>query len=175
MLPLSFRLYTKNGERVQIAQTHWWLTSFLVGCYSNPEDLLMENSLCFPNTEMLNSFVKGLIQAGISPRDILVCGLRVSFYYCNSNAETPNYLTRFWCDFSQWKNRLFCKLYISITKPFCTTEDRVLYLYYYLPFAFRKLLRIHRFDKRCHRKHKCMKKNSPIKKDSHKNTSEQQR
>ncbi|MDE5717389.1 MAG: DUF4474 domain-containing protein, partial [Lachnospiraceae bacterium] len=81
-----------------------------------------------------------------------VRGLSVCFVFRKDTAKY-NLITRFWRSFSQWKNRIFCKLYLWVTRPFSCTEDRVLYLYYYLPSAFRRLLRLHRFNKRCHRQH----------------------
>ena len=158
IFPLSFLLYNQKGRYIQIKQKHWWLTTFLTGCYSEPKDLYMECYLTFPNIVMQNAFLKGLQQAGFSSQEISVCGLCVSFYFYKSIHETATLLTRFRRRLSQWKNRNFCRLYLRITNPFSTTEDRVLYLYYYLPFAFRRLLRMHRFNKRCHRRKRCMKR-----------------
>lgn len=158
MIPLSFRLCHKNDMCLQITQTHWWLTAFIVGQFSQPEDLFLTSSITFPNTDMMNAFVDGLIEAGINENDIYYNGLKVSFSFYQISEERHNLFTRFWRSYSQKSNRIFCKLYCWFTNAFDRTEDRVLYLYYYLPFAFRKLLRLHRFNKRCHRKQRCMKK-----------------
>lgn len=160
MLPCSFLLYNNAGNYIQISDTHWWLTAFLTGRFSNPSDLYMENNITFPNMEMLSAFIEGMHHAGYSPKDFQIYGLRLCFTFCKPQKEEANSFTRFWRRFSQWKNRIFCKLYLWITKPFCSTEDKILYLYYYLPFSFRKILRLHRFNKRCHRKKHCMRKKS---------------
>lgn len=158
MLPLSFRLFYKDNTCIEITQTHWWLTAFDVGVFTEPCELATDNSITFPNYEMLHSFVKGLLNAGVNSDDISVCGSRVYFYFDKSPQTTRNLFTLFWRRASQWNNKNFCKLYLWFTKPFTATEDRILYLYYYLPLIFRNILRLHRFDKRCHRKHHCMKK-----------------
>lgn len=158
MLPCSFTLYEKTGDYIRISDTHWWLTAFLTGHFSNPADLYMENSITFPNMEMLSAFIEGMYHAGYSPKDFQLHGLRICFTFCEPHQEEHSFYTRFWSCFSQWKNRIFCKIYIWATRPFCNTEDRILYLYYYLPFAFRKTLRLHRFHKRCHRKKRCMRR-----------------
>lgn len=158
MLSLSFRLCHKDEPCLQITQTHWWLTTFMVGKFTNPEDLFMKCAVTFPDTDMLTSFTEGLKASGIQENDIDYNGLRVSFSFYKSPDEPHNFYTRFWRAFSQKSNRAFCKLYCWFTNSFETTEDRVLYLYYSLPFAFRKTLRLHRFDKRPHRKKRCMKK-----------------
>lgn len=154
MLDCSFVLCNRRNDCFHNAGRHWWLTAFLVGCFSRPSDLSMEATICFPNREMLSAFLDGLKRAGYREDSICIKGLHVSFVFCQNITEKYNFITRFWRRFSQWKNRLFCKLYLWVTRPFCCTQDRVLYLYFYLPAAFRKLLRLRRFNKRCH-KHYC--------------------
>lgn len=156
MIPLSFRLFYRDNTCIEMSQTHWWLTSFDVGRFSNPEELVTDNSILFPNTDMLHAFVNGLLNAGVSKDDISIHGMRVYFYFDKLPTVNSTLYTRFWCKLSQWSNKGFCKLYLWFTKPFDTTEDRVLYLYYFMPFAFRRIFRLHRFDKRCHKKQRCM-------------------
>lgn len=157
MLPMTLKL-THKDKYVRISQTHWWLTSFLAGSFANPDELETENSILFPDMEMLTSFLKGMTDAGISSEDVSVSGHLITFRFHTSGTNNYSLLTRFRRWYSQQKNRLFCNLYLAITQPFTVTEDRVLYLYYFLPFAFRRLLRLHRFDKRCHRRKRCMRK-----------------
>lgn len=158
MLPLSFRLFYRDNTCIEMSQTHWWLTSFDVGHFANPKELVTDNSIIFPNADMLHAFVNGLLNTGASADNISIHGLRVYFYFDKNPSEINTLYTRFWRSVSQWSNRSFCKLYLWFTKPFDTTEDRILYIYYFLPFVFRKILRLHRFDKRCHKKHRCMTK-----------------
>lgn len=153
MLDCSFCLCNRENECIRNAERHWWLTAFLVGYFSKPADLSMEACIRFPGREMLFAFVEGLKQAGCREDEIAVNGLSVCFVFCENANRHFNLLTRFWRRFSQWKNKLFCKLYRWVTRPFVCTEDRILYLYFYLPSAFRRLLRLHRFDRRCHRRH----------------------
>lgn len=152
MLDCSFQLCKCENECICNSDRHWWLTAFLVGCFSRPSALTMESCISFPNREMLSAFVDGLKRAGCPEGCLSVRGLCVCFIFHRDSAKY-NLITRFWRRFSQWKNKFFCKLYLWVTRPFLCTEDRVLYLYYYLPFAFRKLLRLHRFNKRCHRRY----------------------
>lgn len=155
MLDCSFQLCNCKNECINNTERHWWLTAFLVGCFSKPADLSMKSCIRFPNREMLFAFVAGLKQAGCQKDSISVSGLTVCFVFCENISQRFNLLTRFWRLFSQWKNRIFCKLYLWVTRPFCCTQDRILYLYlyFYLPSAFRRLLRLHRFNKRCCKRH----------------------
>ncbi len=152
MLDCSFRLCRDGDECVCSCGRHWWLTAFLVGSFSKPACLTMESCITFPGREMLAAFVDGLKRAGCSEDCMSVRGLTVCFVF-HRDHQKYNCITRFWRRFSQWKNKCFCKLYLWVTRPFSCTEDRVLYLYFYLPMAFRKLLRLRRFHKRCHRQY----------------------
>ncbi|MCM1157227.1 MAG: DUF4474 domain-containing protein [Bacteroidales bacterium] len=158
MLSCSLTLYHKNGRCVRVAERHWWLTAFLTGCFSQPSDLIMEIGITFPDEEMLSAFISGMHHAGYTAKDFQVFGLRLTFSFCRIFQKEKSLLTRLQCGFSQWQNKLSCKLYLWITGVFCTTHDRILYLYYYLPFAFRKTLQLHKFNKRCHRKKRCMRR-----------------
>ncbi len=152
MLDCSFQLCKRGSECICNSDRHWWLTAFLVGCFSKPSALTMESCISFPNREMLCAFVDGLKRTGYPDDCLSVRGLTVCFVF-HRDSTRYNLMTRFWRSFSQWKNKLFCKLYLWVTRPFFCTEDRILYLYYYLPAAFRKLLRLRRFHKRCHRRY----------------------
>lgn len=151
MLPITLHLFQKDCSIAMVRRPHWWLTIFAVGMYTEPKDLSMNVSITFPNQEMMEVFIDALAQKGYSKCDICICGLTVIFVYdsCSTCVMPP--FRRFLCRFAQWKNRIFCKLFLWVTKPFCSSLDRVLYLYFFLPFAFRRMFTIRRYKKR--RKH----------------------
>lgn len=155
LLNCSFALSGLNGGCVQIAQNHWWLTAFFTGCFVRPSDLNMKATIKFPDWRMQSAFVNGLYKAGCAKQDVTVNGLRVTVNFTRTGKIRYKLCTRFWRCFSQWENKICCKLYRRVTKPFHCTEDRILCLYYYIPAAFRKLLRMRRFHKRCHRNSRC--------------------
>ncbi len=158
LLRCSFTLCGKNGNCVQISQTHWWLTAFFTGCFVWPSDLDMKASIRFTDRRMQCAFVSGLRSAGYTERDMTVNGCCVTVNVTGVKCAKYRLRTRFWHRFSQWKNRIFCRLYLWVTRPFQCTEDRVLYLYYLLPIAFRRLLRMRRFHRRCHKNKRCCQK-----------------
>lgn len=155
MLPCSLRLCTRDDDCVKLSERHWWLTAFLPGCFSNPADLCLQTSICFPNMEMCEAFYEGLCRAGYDTNSISIQGLCLSCTFESSGPEHYNLLTRFHRLLSQLLNRMYCKLYVCITRPFVCTEDRILYLYYFLPFIFRRIFRMRRFHRHCHKKHGC--------------------
>lgn len=148
MLDFSFHLYGHNEQLTFVHDYHWWLTGFCVGLFSKPKDLIMDISISFPNDEMMNAFTQALIDKGYKKCAISICGLRVSFKFVTSHNPNTNWLRYILSCYSQFKNRIFCKLFLKITNPFNTSLDRLLYLYYFLPFAFRNSLRMHRYKKR---------------------------
>ena len=155
MLPCTLRLYKNGEELARLSERHWWLTAFLPGCFSKPAELCLEASICFPDEKMCEAFCRGLCQTGFDAEKICVQGCSVSFVF---HADADGHfgpLTRFHRWLSQCLNRIYCKLYIQVTKPFTCTADRILYLYYFLPVIFRRILRLHRFHRHCHKKYGC--------------------
>lgn len=150
----------RNGREIAVKKgRHWWQTIFSMGVFSHPEELFMKIHLCFPETGMRNAFVEGLVAAGYDPDSIFlsICSTDVSFTFGCSH-ERWSLLKRIYCCFVQHLNRFYCWLYRFVTRPFTCTYDRLLYLYYYLPFAFRYMLRLRRYkrrSKKCCRKKKC--------------------
>lgn len=158
MLPLTMELNYKGQHLFSISKNHWWLTGFRVGSYCNPEDLTMDIKINFSNYDMLAAFLDSLKRLNYSEYDLYVCDTSVSFMLGTPHGRQPRYYHRILAAFSQWQNRIFCKLFNFITRPFSCTVDKILYLYYFLPICFRHLLRFkkshkQKYKKRCHKKH----------------------
>lgn len=150
MLPLSFCLRKGKEPIASVSKKTWWLTAFCMGMFSKPEQLCMDASIFFPDCGMLHSFLGALHQTNFSQEHIRVCGgeLRLSFEgKCGGTYCWFQRLIRAWA--MLW-NRIFCRIYLCITRYFCSTIDRLLYLYYLLPFAFRRMLKPRRY---CRCKH----------------------
>lgn len=163
MLPLFFmnlnRTVRQDTENIaNVSMSHWWLAAFRMDCFSQPRDLCADFCIDFVDRNMMCAFADALIALGYNPCCLQISGSCISF--CYQAPLTPIFCGCFHkivCCFAQWKNRLFCKLYEFVTRPFHCTVDRLLYLYFYLPLIFRRCLRLRRYKKRC-RKHKCRKK-----------------
>lgn len=147
MLPVSMDLYRNSVHLFSVKQIHWWLTGFRMGAYSEPKDLSIRASITFPDWQMMESFVHALQRIGYRHCDIQICGLTVTLTFLAPYTTPAGKLQKLSARFSQWKNRLFCRIYCRITRPFTCTPDQILYLYYFLPFAFRRMLRPRRYKK----------------------------
>lgn len=142
----SFHLFRKGSRIADLSAKHWWLTAFSLGRFSEPADLYMRAGVTLKDPGMLHAFTKGLIKAGYSTDDITVMCNTVTFSFTKS-FDTPSAFQRFRNRITQQINRFWCKVYLFVTRPFYLSLDRILYLYYYLPFIFRKMLRIRKYKK----------------------------
>lgn len=143
----------ENGKQIaELRATHWWLTIFSMGRFSQPDNLTLNITIRFPDLEMRNAFIDGLLDAGYQRESLCICftAVTVTFDTCRCHWSCLQKLYR---KYVQLKNRFFCWLYRFVTKPFTCTCDRLLYLYYFFPFAFRRMLRLKRFRK-CQHPHK---------------------
>lgn len=146
MPELSFHLFRQGSEVADLCHRHWWLTAFSVGRFSAPADLYMRASITFPNRELTQAFLEGLINTGYDEEGIHVCCNTIAFAFTES-IMPRNCLQKLHVKFAQAMNRFWCRVYLFITRPFCLSMDKILYLYYYLPFIFRRMLRIRKYKK----------------------------
>lgn len=119
-------------------QKHWWLTGFRIGTFSEPDDLKLYLSVAFPDHAMLRSFLDGLRRAGYPDDSFCACSLTAAVSFTIPHAKQFRGLR---ARFAQSVNCLTVKLYRLITRPFTCTCDRLLYLYYFLPPVFRRMMR----------------------------------
>ncbi len=139
MLPMSVRLYQGKNECANLHRRQWWLTAFRMGCYSKPGDLAVKVCITFPNRVMLNAFVDALSEqtdAGFS-----ICGTQVQIFFKGAASCASSFWRKLVCRFAQWKNRLSCRLFLWATKPFESSMDRLLCVYFCLPSFFRRIFR----------------------------------
>lgn len=155
--PLEMELNYKGQPLFSLSRKHWWLTGFRVSSYCNPEDLSMKVTIQFPNEEMLDAFICSMKRMAYNECDLLICDTSVSFTFGIPHSRQPRHFHRCTAAFSQWQNRIFCRLFHYVTRPFSCIMDKILYLYFFLPKCFRHLLRFKR-HRRQKRKKVCRKK-----------------
>lgn len=132
---------------------HWWLAGFRMGEFSRPRDLVMRASITFPDECMLSAFTNALLVLGYRAADFTVYGLTVFLTFDEPHSLQPSEIHPIRACIAQLENRLFCRLYRCITKPFTETPDQLLYLYYLLPPAFTHMLTFRRSRTQKRRKH----------------------
>lgn len=130
-----------------LREEHWWLTIFSMGCFSRPKELSLDISIRFPDLDMRDAFLDAMLKTGYDLEDFYICCTTVSFTFRSSHRHVC-FPKRLFCCLVQLKNRLFCRLYRFVTRSFQNSCDKLLYLYFYLPFVFRRMLRLRRFSTR---------------------------
>lgn len=120
----------------------WWLTGFDVGNFSKLRDLKMSICICFPDQDMLCSFVESLVKAGYPNSSIDICDNMVCFDYCCSNNYKPNHKHKIIKCFAQIVNFINCKLYLYVTRFFNRTIDRLTYLRLMMPHLCHHMIKL---------------------------------
>ena len=158
MLPLTIELSRRIDAHglapvFSVDFLHWWLAGFRMGEFSRPRDLVMRASITFPDECMLSAFTNALLVLGYHAADFTVYGLTVFLTFDEPHSLQPSEIHPVRACIAQLENRLFCRLYRFITKPFTETPDQLLYLYYLLPPAFTHMLTFRRSRTQKRRKH----------------------
>ena len=147
-MPLFGLEVSRNGEDLfQLSRRHWWLTGFRMGLFSQPEELCMKASITFPDSEMETAFLTALEKMGRCRCSLCVQGRTVTLRFQPAKTDQPCQLHPHRCAFAQRKNRRMTQKYLRITRPFESTMDQLLYLYYYLPGFFRKIFTMRNIKK----------------------------
>lgn len=147
MLTMSFSLFREKNQLAELSGRTWWLTAFCMGCFSKPEQLCMKASIRFHDRDMMRSFLNALYETGIRKDSVSVCGCELKLCFGGSDKHRYGWFRRLQRKWTQSFNRFSCKLYLKATAPFCLTIDRLLYLYYLLPFILRKVLSPRKYRK----------------------------
>lgn len=138
---LEMILYYKGQKVFEGSCAHWWLAGFCMGQFAEPEELVMRVSITCMDQGMVSAFAKSLLHAGYPKCSLSICGLTVSFTFGCPFARQPRQEKKYRAAWVQGKNRRLCRLFLWVTRPFSCTLDRLLYLYFYLPFVFRRILK----------------------------------
>lgn len=119
---------------------HWWLTGFRMGMFFKPEKLQLYTNIVFENREQAEAFYFGLQKSGNRKGMYDIYKERVCIRM-NMTKQVVG-VTRVLRSLLLFSNRFWTAVYRKVTAPFQTTEDRMLFLYYQIPWCFRKMLQL---------------------------------
>lgn len=141
-LPMSISLWKNNTMLFKRSGWHWWLTGFVLGEFSDPEELIMEIEVIVKDRVMLNAFVEGLINTGYTEQEISIRNSTVSIIFDKPRSTQPRTQKSIMANRNQRRNEKHCTLYKKVTKGFQNTMDRIIFLQYRAPKLFQQALRI---------------------------------
>lgn len=147
MLPMSLHMLLGKDSVARLSKRHWWLTSYRMGTFCRPAKLAANISLTFPDKEMLDAFVHAALNLGYSQNEMYICGYQIFFTFDKPFTRTYGVISRLFSAIFLLRNLFFCWVFRIVTRPFCLTVDKLLYLYFYIPFGFRHMIRLKRFKK----------------------------
>lgn len=125
-------LFRRNG-------THWWLTGFVLGEFTQPKDLEMDVKITLKDRDMRDTFVGKLDERGFT--DIEVNGNTVGFTFIKPYAKQP--LTRrLLKPLSQTSNKLFTGIFKRYTKNAVNIIEAIEYVRHKSPFLFKLAMNI---------------------------------
>ena len=152
MLEISLKL-NRHPKRLTVPAVtlgerhhrHWWLTIFKPGTFAKPQELFVNTTIHFKDYQMLDSFLDSFEET-LPHTQYKINGLTVYFTFCQSTRSYP-FFKKMVRSIALWFCRIYCKWFHWITRPFTGSGDQILYLYYYLPFVVRHLLKPKRANK----------------------------
>ncbi len=125
LMPVTMTAYYKGSPLFTACQPQWWLTGFCPGRFCWPGDLALRVSITFKSENMMYCFLTSLVQSGYIKCGISICDMTVSFMFARPFSHQPCCKTCLSARWAQFKNRLFCKLYMWVTRPFKCTLDKI--------------------------------------------------
>lgn len=146
MLDISLKLnkYTPKTNNTSarlgyLRYHHWWLTIFKMGVFSKPKQLFVNTSIRFKSYAMMYSFLDSFEKV-LPETPYILNGLNVYFTFCKSHRKY-NWFKRIVRHVALLFCHFYCILFDYVTRPFSNTGDKLLYIYYYLPFIVRLIFR----------------------------------
>lgn len=140
MLYISYTLYKNGQELFSREDTHWWLTGFKLGEFSQPSELVMDISLTLKDEAMIDAFVEAMGNTGYSENDIEVNGNTVRFDFNKPHSSQPHSRTKDIEDFMQGYNKQNCEIFKELTGDYTSTASKLVMLQKKAPALYNSIL-----------------------------------
>lgn len=141
-LEMSFCL-KKNGSILFTREdTHWWLTGFKLGEFSEPSELTMDIKIVLKDEIMRNAFVQGLKNAGYSEDQLIINENVVEFIFNKPHTPQPSTRTKETDKIIQRKNEILCDKYQEITGPYNSFPDKINAIQQQAPELYKSIINI---------------------------------
>lgn len=116
LLFMSCSLYKTGKKLFSRRDRHWWLTGFILGEFSEPEELSMAAAITLKDRSMRKAFTAGLQNAGYSEEeDFFTDGNTVRLLFSSPRTPQPSTRTEKMRRIMQWTNKLLCAAFNEVT------------------------------------------------------------
>ena len=138
-LDISF-VAKKNGKDIfKREDRHWWLTGFILGEFSEPDELSVDIKITLKDDKMRDAFIQGLYYAGYEDEEIQVDGNTVGVNFNKPKTKQPYTSIRALNYMMQRKNESLCNVYNNITKPYKDFNDKLKTVKEKSPFIYKEI------------------------------------
>lgn len=127
-LPLSLVLLKGTRTLFERKATHWWLTGFRLGEFSEPDELTAQITLRLKDREMCRAFSEALTALGYTNEDLQIGRRRVRLAFTRTHTPQPSSKERELSLMMQRRNHRLCALYRTITADFDYAPGQLAYL-----------------------------------------------
>lgn len=128
LLKMSMILYKNNKLLFRRRDVHWWLTGFMLGEFSEPEELTMDIELTLKDSTMREEFVKGLKEAGYADKEIVIINDSIMFFFNIPKTVQPYTRNEITDDIIQMNNKELCDRFSETTKDYDNSIDKLIYI-----------------------------------------------
>jgi hypothetical protein len=142
LLYITILLKEGNKTLFRRRDRHWWLTGFIPGEFSQPEELNMIIKICFNNELMCKAFLKGLYKTGYKPGEVARKDKSVCLKFDKPKTQQPFTRTKITDGIIQKKNKYLCDRYNDIGLPIDELMLKIEDVRWKDPLIYRKTLNI---------------------------------
>ncbi len=122
---MGFILYKNGQEIIKRKATHWWLTGFKLGEYSEPSELKMDVYFRFKSKTMRDAFLGGLRKAGYKDSEFEVNGGIVYINFDKPHTKQPLSRYSLTARLMMQSNKRWCDSYQLVTKGYTSMKDKL--------------------------------------------------
>ena len=135
----AFSLYSGKEKLLDLSGGWGRLAGFKAVRLFAPADLSMQAALSFSSHDMAMAFVEGLVATGYACDDVCVCDGTVTFTF-GTPVVIRNPFRRLKKKAALSASRFWYRVCFLTTRRFTSLSDKILYLYYDLPFLLYKAI-----------------------------------
>lgn len=122
---VAYSLFKNNLLLFKRSNTHWWVTGFIPGAFSEPQELVMDIKITMDSENMLANFIMGLKNAGYADDDILLNDNTVEITFDKAKTSQPYSRTEVTETIMQSTNKRLCDVYNDCTAKYDTAPQKI--------------------------------------------------
>ena len=119
----------KNGKKLfERSGSFWWITGFILGEYSEPEELTLNIEITLKDKEMADAFLNGLKVAGYSEEEVKVNENTLTIFYEKPHTKQAYIRSSHMENVKQMKNKVLCHKLKLLIDPNLNSFDNLVML-----------------------------------------------